>query len=73
MYEPEPEDERDPHPGPDRDHGNAGESEQDCDLAGTLPSQCREVEDPGHHGAAENEERSRDMKEEQPVVSVHGG
>ena len=59
VHEPEPEDESEPHPRSDRDHGDAGESEQRCDLAGPLPSQGREVEDPGHDGAAEDEERAR--------------
>jgi hypothetical protein len=73
VHEPEPEDERDPHSRPDRDHGDAGESEQDRDLAGTLALQGRDVEDSGHDRAAKDEERAGDMEEQQPVVRVHGG
>ena len=72
VHEPEPEDEREPHSGPDRHNGDAGQSKQDGDLARALPLQRREVEDPGHHSAAEDEERSADMEEQQPVVGVHG-
>ena len=58
VHEPEPEHERDDQAAADRHHGDARQPDEDGDLARPLAPERGDVEAPGGHRAAEEQERA---------------